>query len=143
MRPERAKRCQREPAVEMGCPGDPQAPDVGQAEHAPHSQGVYCNGRTLTGMSSKPLDQAHQPPPRKALGHQGLQKRMLQGSIFACLPRVPAISSIWLPHRAVPPLTALSVCLLPWPPTVFSPAPAWPSLFLSPLQTPKSQQPGS
>lgn len=46
----------------MGCPGEPQAPDVGQAEHVPHSQGVYCNGRTLTGMSSKPLDQAHQPP---------------------------------------------------------------------------------
>lgn len=46
--------CRRGPAVGTGCPGDPQAPDVGQAKHVSHKMSTAMERHWL-GLLASPL----------------------------------------------------------------------------------------
>lgn len=64
-----ARGCRREPAVGMGYPGDPQAPDAGQAEHAPHKMSTTIERHWLGFLASRLTRLT--TPTSKGLGHQG------------------------------------------------------------------------
>lgn len=135
MRPERAKGCQGEPAVETGCPGDPQAPDVGQVStyltqgHPAHASRQHL---CMTPLSANPQLRMAAPqsssssltPHRltPALAPNGVPPLQLGLACFSALCRPPSPNSLALSfHNHQTLLRSKGMATLPpqapWPPT--------------------------
>lgn len=111
-----AKGCQHEPAVEMGCPGDPQAPDVGQAEHVPHKVSTAMERHWLGSLASHlPGSQA---PSSEGAGPPGSPSACFKAAHLHDSLKCQSWAPYGLAHRASASSLTPSVCLLPWPPRV-------------------------